>query len=137
MPTPSGWHYFSVEELACPHCGKMFMNADFMDKVVKLRGFYGQPLRVMSAFRCPEYDARIGSSTEPGSGPHTMGRAIDLRIAGKEADALLTLIYRMGCFTGKGFNQKQGTEIMGRYFHLDDLKENEFLKHPRPSVWSY
>lgn len=132
MRTPSPWEYFSVEELACRcGCGQMRMNADFMDKIVKLRKFHNAPLPVNSGYRCPEYDRKVGSSTKPGFGPHTEGRAIDFGVMGKEALNLFSEAQKLGLFTGFGLNQKGP----GRFIHVDDLEDA--ADHPRPYVWTY
>lgn len=136
MPT-SPWPYFDLDELSCHHCGKQGINADFMAKVVKLRQFWNLPMTLTSAYRCPEWDAQVGKSATPGSGPHSMGRAIDVLIGGTDADAFLTFVYKLGLFTGKGFEQKLGSDQKERYIHLDDLGPGEFPGHVRPSIWSY
>jgi uncharacterized protein YcbK (DUF882 family) len=107
------------------------MNADFMEKAVKLRKFYGRPLVVSSAYRCPEHDLKVGTSGSPGSGPHTEGRAIDFAIGWPESDALLECVYKLALFTGKGINQKGEN----RFIHIDDLEDKP--EHPRPGLWSY
>lgn len=136
MSTPSPWDYFSVEELSCPCCGVMGMNADAMAKFVKLRQFYG-PLHVNSAYRCPKHDAAVGTSTTPGAGPHTLGRAIDFKIPAGEADAFMALVYKTGLFTGKGLDERQSIADGARFIHLDDLGPGEFPAHVRPALWSY
>ena len=132
MSTPSPWEYFSIEELSCRcGCGKMFMNADFMDKIVKLRKFYGRPLVVNSAYRCPEHDAKVGSSSEPGSGPHTQGLAMDFGVEGQNAMDLLVAAFKLGIFSGFGINQKG----LGRFLHIDDMPAS--IAHQRPLMWTY
>jgi len=138
MSTPSPWEYFSVEELSCKcGCGQMKMNADFMDKAVKIRKFYNVPLIINSAYRCPEYDAKVGSSSEPGAGPHTMGRALDIGINGSDLYAFLACLFKLGLTTGIGLEQKPATPPLDRFCHIDDLKPGEFPKHFRPNIWTY
>jgi uncharacterized protein YcbK (DUF882 family) len=115
----------------------MGMNADFMTKVVKLRQFWNRPMTVTSAYRCAEYDAKVGKSASPGDGPHVMGRAVDVLVGGVEADEFLSIVYKLGLFTGKGFDQKLGSLLGTRYIHLDDIVADEFPGHVRPSIWNY
>lgn len=139
MGTPSAWEYFSLEELTCHcGCGQMKMQADAMKKFVKLRRFFGGPLIVTSGYRCPEYDAKIGTSGSPGSGPHTEGVALDINIFGDDLDKLMGIVYHelKGIFTGKGIMQVPGTSLNKRLLHLDSLPTGNPI-HPRPGLWSY
>lgn len=139
MSTPSAWDYFSVEELKC-HCGKCstwFMNADFMEKMVKIRKFYNRPLTVTSGYRCPEHDGDIGTSASPGSGPHTLGRALDINIWGNDLIELLEVIGKLDLITGIGLDQKHGQAPSARLLHVDDIGKGEQPGHPRPAIWTY
>jgi uncharacterized protein YcbK (DUF882 family) len=106
----------------------MLLAQDFMDKVEGLRVAYGRPLRISSAARCPEHNAKVSGTGR--TGPHTTGRAIDLAVSHAEAWHVLSLVMRYG-FTGIGVQQKGS----GRFIHLDDLPNAE--GQPRPTVWSY
>jgi zinc D-Ala-D-Ala carboxypeptidase len=97
---------------------------DFMDKVEKLRVAVGFPLRVTSAARCPDHNAKVSGTGR--TGPHTTGRAIDLGVSHAQAYWVLAEAFRAG-FTGIGVNQKGGS----RFIHIDDLTAG------RPTVWSY
>lgn len=120
--------HFQAAELEC-RCGCGMLPAqDFMDKIEGLRVAYGRPLSVSSAARCPAHNAKVSGTGR--TGPHTTGRAIDLRVSHADAWHLLSLAMRYG-FTGIGVQQKGG----GRFLHLDDLPNAE--GQPRPTVWSY
>lgn len=120
---------FAAYELSC-RCGCGLLPAqDFMDKVQRVRDAYGRPMRVSSAARCPEHNAKV-SATRSLTGPHTTGRAIDISVTHKDAHRLLVIAVAQG-FTGIGVNQKGGA----RFLHLDDLPEAP--GQPRPHVWSY
>ena len=121
------WPHFTEDEMRCKcGCGKADMNPDFMDKLEALRVRFRKPLPVVSGYRCPTYNAKV--SKTGADGPHTTGRAVDIRISGAHAAVLLTEAATN--FTGFGFNQKGPHEQ--RFIHLDDLVEG-----PRPNVWSY
>lgn len=116
--------HFSDAELACKHCGRQEMQRDFMDRVERLRVTVGFPLPVTSAYRCPEYNARVSSTGL--TGPHTTGRAIDLGVDRERAYRVLAAALQLG-FTGIGIQQKG----YSRFIHLDSIAEG------RPTVWSY
>jgi len=108
------------------------MDADFMDQVERLRVAVGFPLQVSSAFRCPDHNAAISSTGR--DGPHTTGRAIDLRVYGAHAHTLLEAALALD-FTGVGIAQRS-RDRRARFIHLDDLTPDD--GHPsRPWVWSY
>lgn len=121
---------FSRSEMACRHCGRAEMDEDFMWRLQDLRETYGRPMRVTSAFRCPDHPAEAHRRDTGRLGPHTTGRAIDIAVQGGEAYALLRIAIRMG-FTGIGV-QQSGDK---RFLHLDDLTNDDGF--PRPWIWSY
>ena len=123
--TPSPYQYFSMEELACKHCGQMHMDNGFMAKLVSIRRELGFPLPVTSGYRCPEHNAAVSDTGK--NGPHTTGRACDIAISGERAYRLLRAAVAHG-ITGIGIKQ-HGTS---RYVHLDDLDGQT-----RPWIWSY
>jgi len=120
--------HFSDAELSCGcGCG-MLPKQDFMERIETLRLAYGKPLRVTSAARCPEYNAKVSSTGR--TGPHTTGRAIDFAVERGDAHLLASLAFASG-FTGIGFQQKGS----GRFLHVDELPNKP--GQPRPTVWSY
>lgn len=117
--------YFTKAELECQcGCGVAAMDEDFMDLLDTLREDYG-PITLNSAYRCPEHNAKV-SSTGRG-GPHTTGKAVDVRVAMGDAHRLIKLALLLG-FTGIGVKQRGA----GRFLHLDTITEGV-----RPTVWSY
>ena len=122
--------HFPEEELMCKcGCGRAEMDTEFMDRIEALRVAHGKPLLATSAFRCPDHNAAVSHTGE--TGPHTTGKAIDLRVSGQDAYDLLLLATHSG-FTGLGISQRGPHG--GRFIHIDDLPEDEY---PRPRVWSY
>lgn len=126
---PSSEH-FSAAELACKHCGANRMQPAFLARLEALRTAVGQPLALTSAYRCPTHNQRV--STTGADGPHTTGRAVDVRVAGGVALQLISLALGLG-FTGVGVQQTG--EHAGRFLHLDDLPNGP--GQPRPWLWSY
>lgn len=122
--------FFTEFELACPCCGVNGMSTAFIDKLTTLRKLYYATMSLSSAYRCPHHNQAVSTTGE--TGPHTTGRAVDVRCSGGEALRLIDLA--LGCgFTGIGVSQKGNRT--SRFIHLDDLPDSRFC--PRPWVWSY
>jgi len=123
------WKNFSPYELRQRQDGNVTVYVPFLHKLSNLRKVYGKPMFITSYYRSPAYNAQI-SATKSLIGPHTTGRAVDIRVGRKNAYELTKLAMNQG-FTGIGWDQKGG----GRYVHLDDLSNGP--GQPRPTVWSY
>ena len=120
--------HFSRHELQCRcGCGKCEMDAVFMIRPEELRRAFGKPMRLSSAYRCPDHNERISKTGR--TGPHTTGRAVDVLVSGEDAYRLVRLALEHG-FTGIGIAQRGPHER--RFIHLDDLDGPT-----RPWVWSY
>jgi len=104
-----------------------------MDRLSALREAFGEPMRETSGYRCPIHNAN--ESPTGLTGPHTMGRAVDIAIYGKSLFKLLPLAFEHG-FTGIGDKQKSGSDYNQRFLHLDDLQDHEHTG-PRPWKWTY
>ena len=123
---------FPQEEFTCKcGCGRAEMDLTFISELQHLRDYLGFPLIINSGFRCPEHNNLVSGSGF--NGPHTTGKAADIRIMGGRALALLTHISECAYITGVGISQKG--KHSGRYIHLDMLVHN--ASRPRPWVWTY
>jgi uncharacterized protein YcbK (DUF882 family) len=120
---------FSENEFKCKSTGKCEMDAFFLLKLQNLRNAYNKPLIISSGYRHPTHPVEA-KKDKPGT--HTLGRAVDILIYGKDALHLLQLACKMG-FTGFGLGQKGN--ILSRIIHLDDLNHSE--NRPRPWIWTY
>lgn len=121
--------YFSITEFECRcKCGRAPMDEAFLLKLDELRHQFGKPLAVSSGYRCSSHNQRVSSTGI--DGPHTTGKAADLRVDRADAHRLLGLALSHG-FTGIGVQQKGGS----RFLHLDTLTDGP--RQPRPTVWSY
>lgn len=124
------WHNFRPFEIRHRFDGRVYVVPSFMTRVQDYRSHLGFGMEVASYYRSPEYNDMVsGTGT---TGPHTTGRAIDIRIAGEDAYTLQTTAAKFG-FTGIGVHQKGPWDK--RFIHLDDLKKED--GHPRPRLWSY
>jgi uncharacterized protein YcbK (DUF882 family) len=118
--------YFKIEEFTCRCCGVADMNPVFLEWLDNLRHQAGFPLVIASGYRCPAHNQAV-SSTGP-DGPHTTGRAADVRVDRGRARRLMLLAERMDPpVQGLGINQKGS----GRFLHLD------LCDRPEPTVWTY
>ncbi len=128
MPS-TALRYFSREELACPCCGQMVMDPGFVAKLVELRETYGKPMRIVSAYRCPDREELVSGRRD---GPHTKGYAVDIQVSGTDAYELLYFAVGYG-IPGIGVHQSGPHEH--RFIHLDRLES--IPGRPRPRLWSY
>jgi len=90
-----GIRYFTREEFRCK-CGGRYCDgfpAEMRRKVVQVadraREHFGKPGHVVSGLRCPRHNADSGGVE---NSQHMSGEAIDLRIEGVSADALLAFV---------------------------------------------
>lgn len=123
-------HIDPAREWASKGNGSLVVETDFMNQLEKLRQMFGRPLIITSGYRDPAYNAQVAETGN--DGPHTTGRAVDIRIYGTHAFELITLALALGGFTGIGLSQKG--EQAKRFVHLDDLRPPQY---PRPWVWTY
>jgi len=129
--TASKWRHFTLEELTCHcGCGRMEMDDTFMANLVHLRDVMRMPLKLSSAYRCPEYNAHVSHTGL--TGPHTTGKAVDILIMGGNVNNLLNLVTGLD-ITGIGINQKGAAK--NRFVHIDSLPNGP--DRPRPWVWTY
>ena len=91
---------------------------------------FDRSLAVSSGYRTPDYNAAVSSTGT--DGPHTTGRAVDVRVRGADALELVQIANEFG-FTGIGISQRG--DQASRFVHLDDLENGESC--PRPWIWSY
>ena len=71
-------NYFTDKELACPHCGKVDMDSEFMTRANQARHYAGIPFIVNSAYRCPEHNESEAVGGSPTSS-HVKGMAMDVK----------------------------------------------------------
>ena len=120
---------FSDKELSCSHCGENKFDQKTLDALQELREAIGKPIKLSSAYRCPEHNDKVSGSGK--SGPHTTGCAVDILCSGKAAHEILTFaMIRSSIWKGIGVSQKG--EHKSRFLHLDTLETDM-----RPWVWSY
>ena len=102
------WPHFSAREIACPHCGAVLLVPEAMDKLEAVRLIYGKPIRLASAYRCPEHEIEAAKTDGPGS--HSRGCAFDPYPVGVNGDlaAMEDAFFKVGVL-GRGKGNKRGT----------------------------
>lgn len=91
---------FSDKELQCKcGCGGMSVTAEAQETLQRLRDLLGKPIKLNSAYRCPEHNTDVGGS--PNS-QHVKGTAFDISIHGQDKFELERLAKVVG-FKGFGY----------------------------------
>lgn len=113
---------FDQKDGKLPGSGEKYMSSEFLNKLDKLRELMGQPMRVTSGYRSPEYNAKVSNTGR--TGPHTTGKAADIACSnGQMRHKLVKLACELG-FTGIGISKS--------FVHLDTLEGPH-----RPNIWTY
>lgn len=113
------YKYFTDDELHCP-CGKCDggkMDDKFMAKLIALRDELAFPFPVTSAYRCEEYNRKVGGVKRS---YHLLGRAVDIAVVHEQAYRIIEYAKQYG-FRGIGINQKGDH----RFIHLDDRTQHD------------
>lgn len=56
------WKNFTPKEIACKHCGELYLDPKSMDALQELRDTWGKPIVINSAHRCSVHNAAVGGS---------------------------------------------------------------------------
>ncbi len=95
-PEPMLSPHFSRREFACHHCGRCdHIDHGLLGLLEDLRAITGEPMRIVSGYRCPIWNAHVGGAP---SSRHLYGDAADLDPGRFTLDAVL----RWGVATGIG-----------------------------------
>ena len=93
------WEHFKPKEMACRGTGKLTVEPRLLGYLDLLRGRFGNPLTVHSAYRSPYHNAKVGGA--PFSS-HLKAVAVDLSIVGQDKKQMERLAKEVG-FTGFGY----------------------------------
>lgn len=69
------WPHFTRRELECRHCGRFILSVALLDRLERLRGIVGRPLRIVSGTRCAAHNRAVGGARQS---YHLSGRAADV-----------------------------------------------------------
>jgi zinc D-Ala-D-Ala carboxypeptidase len=103
------WPNFSPAEMASKGDGSLRLSRDAMDRLQRLRARLGVPMQILSAYRDPAHNARVGGARRS---QHMRGRAFDIRVDNIDPDALIEAAHAEG-FRGFGTYPRQG------FVHID------------------
>lgn len=67
--------FFSIQEVACKHCGCAYVKRELLSAMFKLRQSHGGPLTCVDAFRCAAHNSAIGGAPDS---MHVQGLAFDV-----------------------------------------------------------
>lgn len=56
------WPDFTPAEIACKHCGELYLDPESMDALQELRDAWGKPIIINSAHRCAAHNKAAGGS---------------------------------------------------------------------------
>ena len=118
-PSAWRWRHFAPREIASKGDGSILIDEEALDKLEYARQLMGQPLVILSAYRDPIHNAKVGGAP---LSQHKFGKAFDIRIAGLDKWRLLKCCQRAG-FTGFGF--------YSTFLHVDTGKPRTWGK-----VWN-
>lgn len=129
------WPNFRPSETKCKGSGEVLPLQltgvpNFLDKLQKTRNIIG-PIVASSWYRVGWYNNQVSSTGF--TGPHTKGRAVDIKIYGAKAFELVSIAKEIG-FTRIGI--KQHGDVEKRFIHLDDLTE-DLINGLSPWIWTY
>lgn len=101
---PLSKNFLSTEfECKCGGCTRQFISKDLVDKLQALRIYFGMPVKINSAYRCPDHNATVGGSQ---LSQHLLGRAADIviidvpvNLVARKADAIFNGLGRYTKFT--------------------------------------
>jgi len=93
------WKYFTPREMACKGTGKLVVVLGFLDRLDLVRSRFGRPIRLLSGYRSPYHNARVGGAP---MSRHLAGDAGDLATVGLDKEVIERLAREEG-FTGFGY----------------------------------
>lgn len=67
--------HFTPSEFACPHCGVSLARQKLVTALEALRLMVGHPIRIVSGYRCPVHNERVGGAKDS---MHMYGAAVDV-----------------------------------------------------------
>ena len=129
---PRVWRFFTLEEMQCRCCGKCEMDYEFMAMLDDLRQECGFPFPINSGYRCSKHNNSVSHTGF--DGPHTFGKAADIRVYGTRALELIEAVMHPEIKLG-GIGLKQHGSHESRFIHIDTLGIE--YHGPRPWIWTY
>ena len=111
----SVWHYryFQPSEIACKGTGQLYINAEAISGLDRLRSLLGRPIKLSSAFRSVYHNSKIGGSPRSSHTMHGSNgpSAFDIVLAGQDKEIIRKAAEQCGF---KGFGMRYQT-----FIHID------------------
>jgi uncharacterized protein YcbK (DUF882 family) len=73
--------HLSEWECKCGKCDTTLVDLDHVAKLQKLRNDLGSPIKITSAYRCPDHNTKVGGSSKS---RHMKGDATDIQVRGMD-----------------------------------------------------
>lgn len=123
----SDWHWphFSPAEMACKSDGSLILDTDAIDRLEALRVHLGTPFVILSAYRSPAHNARVGGAPKS---QHMQGRAFDISMRNHDPHEFEAAARAMD-FHGIGHYPHQG------FMHIDTRPDPANWTIPAGSRW--
>lgn len=118
------FNYDTDKMLACSCCGGKGMEDSFLSIMDDIREEVNTPLAVTSGYRCPVHNNNVSSTGY--AGPHTTGRAIDIKCTDS---TLRRALVKAGLDRGMRVTPAK------TFIHFDDL--NNHPAFDKDVMWWY
>lgn len=93
---------FTCKEFMCHCCGTCRMNAKFMYALQTLRDLVGEPIRIVSGYRCRRHNINVGGAE---FSYHMKGMAADIVIAKHSIAEAMVHVLKVDAFCQGGIGQ--------------------------------
>jgi uncharacterized protein YcbK (DUF882 family) len=124
--------HFSQEEFVCHCCGTFRLDDGLLAALELLRERSGQAVHVLSGYRCPKHNRRVGGASDS---QHVLGRAADIRIHGLTLQQMYDLAESVADFArggigvyDRGFlhvdvrgHRARWSQVAGKYVGVEQL----------------
>ena len=81
------------EDLSCPCCGRAIVSPILIEKLNKIEDLYGNSIRIVSGYKCPDFCKNSGLDTDPA----TRGSTCVISYSNsRELYELLEVIFEVG-----------------------------------------
>jgi len=117
--------HFTAAELCCTHCGKGTLNPSTLERLETARRLADAPMKVNSAFRCPQHNAElVALGKGSADSAHMAGKAVDIAVHNSAERYRFTAAFMAAGFVRIG--------VGDTFLHVDDDETK-----PQHTIWMY